>query len=241
MIENLHSIILKTVKYGDSKLIVDLLTRDRGRMSVVWRMPRSGKGRVNRNLFQPLTICDLQVEGKNRTQLPVVKDAHIAVPYISLNVDPVKMSVVFFLAEFLVQVSRDEQSDIRFFDFVESNLQWYDLADAMTANFHLMFLVRVSHFLGFFPNMESFQRGYVFDLRSAEFCGAVPLHRDFLPADESERLAMLMRMTPANMHHYRFTRDERNHTVEMMLRFYAIHLPGFREMKSWEVLKEVFR
>lgn len=240
MTEKKRCIILKTVKYGDNNLIVDMLTPDSGRVSAAWRMPR-GKGKTGRNVLQPLSICDVMLEQPRQSRLPIIKESHIAVPYTSLNIDPVKMSVAFFIAEFLSQVTRTEQQDAGFYDFIEKTLLWYDLADSGTANFHLMFLVRALRFLGFFPNLDTYTHGAVFDLRAAEFTPTIPLHKDYIIAGEAQGVQQLMRMTPANMHVYRLSRDERNRIVEILLQFYGLHVPGFREMKSWEVLKVVFR
>lgn len=242
MLENIRSIILRTVKFGDSSIIVDMLSDDYGRMSAVWRLSRSGKsrGKVSRNVFQPLTICDLTIERSGASKLPLIKDAHIAVPYVSLNVDPVKVSVAFFLAEFLCQVTHEGQRDSSLFDFTELMLKWYDLVESHAANFHLMFLVKASLYLGFCPNMETYHDGDFFDMRTAEFCSLTPLHRDFLRPDEAQRIGILMRMSPANMHLFRFNRAERTRTIEILLRFYAIHVPGFREMKTWDILRSLF-
>lgn len=240
MQQKLHSIVLKTVKYGDNQLIVDVLSRETGRQSVVWRLPKRGK-MVGRNIFQPLTQLEMECEQKGSTSLPLLKDAHITYPYTSLHTDPVKMSVCFFLAEFLCLATRAEQPDNNLFDFAEQSLQWYDLASSATANFHLMFLVRLSRFLGFYPDMETWHEGALFDLRAAEFSDTAPLHRDFLRVDESRYVSLIMRMTPSNMHRFLLSHTERNHAIEVMLRFYELHIPGFRELKSWQVLKEVFK
>lgn len=241
MLKKSDSIILKTVKYGDSQLIIDMLTLEYGRMSVVWKMPRKRKGSVGPHIFQPLTIVQMECEQKSQKGLPLLKECHISSPYYSIYTDPVKMSVCFFVAEFLVLVTKAEQSDSLFYSFVENSLKWYDVADSATANFHLMFLVRASKFLGFYPNMETYSEGYFFDLKAAEFVPSMPLHRDALQPSEAALVSVLMRMTPSNMHLFRFSRTERNRAVEVMLRFYSLHIPGFREMKSWDVLKEIFR
>lgn len=240
MTEKYYAIILRTVKYGDTNLIVDTLTRERGRTSFVWRLPSRARGRAGRNLFQPLTICEITAEQRNMTAMPLIREVHVAVPYTTLIVDPVKASVAFFLAEFLVQVSRAEQPDDSFFDFVEKSLQWFDVATEATANFHIMFLVQVSHFLGFHPNMEDYYDNACFDMRQACFCVGIPSHKDFLLPEDARRLALLVRMTPANMHLYKFSRTDRNRVVEQLLKFYSLHIPGFKEMKSWEVLQVLF-
>ena len=101
MQEKTRCIVLRTVKYGDQSLIVDLLTREVGRLSVVWRMPKTGKGKIKRQIFQILNILDVDYERRSANNLPVVKEAHIVEPYSTIPFDSVKLSVSFFIAEFL--------------------------------------------------------------------------------------------------------------------------------------------
>ena len=42
------------------------------------------------------------------------------------------------------------------------------------------------------------------------------------------------------MHLYAMTRAERMRCLEVMNLYYRLHLPGFPELKSLEVLKELF-
>ena len=46
MIVNTDAIVLRAVKYGDSKLVVDMFTRQCGRLSFIVSVPRSGRGRI---------------------------------------------------------------------------------------------------------------------------------------------------------------------------------------------------
>lgn len=240
MQEKTRCIILRTVKYGDQSLIIDTLSRECGRLSMVWRVPKSGKGKVRKQYFQPLSVLEVVYDRRASTSLPQLKDARLAEPYVSLPFDPVKLSVAFFIAEFLSMSTRDEQCDTSLYDFVEKSLVWYDATSGAPANFHLMFMMRISWFLGFYPDMDSYSPRTFFDMRAGEFAPNAPLHRDFLHPDEASRIALLMRMSPANMHLFRFSHDERNRIVELLLRFYSLHIPGFREMKSWEVLKAIY-
>lgn len=240
MQEKSRVIILRTVKYGDDKVIIDMLSRDYGRMSVIWRFPKMGKGKVRRQLFQPLMILELVFERKSPTSLPLLKDARLAEPYSTLLFDHVKLSVSFFIAEFLVFTMRDEQRNASLFDFIEKSLLWYDSASGTTANFHLMFMMRVSMFLGFYPDMDTFTPDSYFDLRAGQFVSSAPFHKDFLTPSDARSIVTLMRMSPANMHLFRMSHTERNRIVEILLRFYSLHIPSFHGLKSWEVLKEVF-
>lgn len=240
MQEKTRCVILRTVKYGDTTLIIDMLTREHGRMSVAWRQPRSGKGKVRKQYFQPLSILEIDYECRPSASLPMLKDVRLAEPYVSIPFNPVKLSIAFFIAEFLCMSTLDEQSDAALYDFVEKSLVWLDATENASANFHLMFMMRISWFLGFYPDLESYTPSSFFDMRAGEFVDHAPLHKDFLQPVEASRIALLMRMSPYNMHLFRFSHIERNHIVELLLHFYSLHIPGFREMKSWDVLREIY-
>lgn len=234
-----HCIVLRTVKYGDNKLIVDFLTRDEGRLSAVWKISKSKNAKVHRQFFQPLTILEADFTRTPRQQMATLTDARLAETYSSLPFDSTKLSLVFFIAEFLLHTTRDQHGDAMLYDFVEQSLLWLDTTSRGIANFHLMFMMRMSRFLGFHPDMESFSPGCVFDMREGIFCSHVPIHQDFLLPQEAEKMLTLMRMTPANLHLYVMSRTERNRITDIALRFYGIHIPDFGEMKSLAILREL--
>ena len=49
-----------------------------------------------------------------------------------------------------------------------------------------------------------------------------------------------MRMNYDTMHLFEMSRAERNRCVEIILSYYRLHLPGFPELKSLEVLRELY-
>lgn len=240
MQEKTRCIVLRTVKYGDRSLIIDLLTREYGRVSVIWRVPKLGKGGVRRQYFQSLSILEVNYDRRSATSLPQLKEARIAEPYVTLHYDNVKLCVSFFIAEFLCLATRSEQYNPYLYDFVENSLVWYDASSVASANFHLMFMIRVSKFLGFYPNVDDYADGDFFDLRAGLFTHYPPTHKDFLGSEEARNIRNLMRMSASNMHLFRFSRVQRNNVIEVLLRFYTLHIPDFHALKSWDVLREVF-
>lgn len=239
MEQKTRCIVLRTVKYGDNKLIIDFLSREEGRISAAWKVPSSPRARIKRQLFQPLMILDVDFEQSPRQQLAQIRDARIATIYNTITTDGMKMSLAFFVAEFLSYATRDVHCDPVLYDFVEHSLHWLDASERGIYNFHLMFMMRTSRFLGFFPDLESYTCGALFDLREGRFCTFVPLHSDYLKAEDAERLLLLMRMSPYNLHLFRMTRQERNHIIDLCLHFYRLHIPAFGEMKTLEVLREL--
>ena len=117
---------------------------------------------------------------------------------------------------------------------------WLDSSPSPTANFHLVFMMRLSLFLGFYPNLDDFVPGCVFDLRNGSFSSVAPLHSDYLLPDEASQMSLMMRMNYSTMHLFKFTRAQRNRLLDVIVQYYRLHIPGFPEMKSLDVLRNIY-
>lgn len=236
---NTRCIVLRTIKYGDNSIIADLLTREWGRLSVAVKVGAGGNGRRRRLMFQPLNILEITCKRRQGKQLTLVTEERMAEAYTSLPFNGIKMSIAFFAAEFLLHATRDIQADEPLFDFIENSLLWLDTADHGVANFHLMLMLHLSKFIGFYPDTESYAVGYGFDLREGRFCSHAPIHRDYLQPQDAEKILQLMRMSAHNMHLFRMTRAERNRITDTILHFYRLHIPAFPELRSLDILREL--
>ena len=234
------ALVLSTVNYGDRQLIVDLLTRQAGRQSFIVRLSQSPHGRVHRRLFQPLTLLDADFTLRPNRTLQRFSEVRMSRPWTSLTANPYKMPLVFFVAEFLRHATRDEQDVATLFDYVVDSVEWLDMASEGYANFHLVFMIRLSMFLGFFPNLESYEPGACFDLRSGCFSTTVPPHPNYIQADEAEAMVGLMRLSFTTMRLFRMSREQRNRCVDVILDFYRLHIPAFPELKTLGVVRELF-
>lgn len=240
MLTKTEAIVLHAFKYGETRMIVDMYTRVYGRLSFVVPLPKSPKGRIKKQFFQPMTLLTIEVDVRPRQQLQKLSHAAITLPLPSLQTHPSKLSITLFLAEFLYHALKGEQQNEPLFDYVISSLQWLDGAESGVANFHLVFVMRLSRFLGFFPYLDGYKPGCYFDLRASSFCLQPPVHRDLLMPDEAEKVQLMMRMDYATMHVFRLTQDDRRRLLEIVLNYYRIHLPAFPELRSLGVLMELW-
>ena len=243
MLVKTKALVLHQLKYGDSRVIVDLFTREAGRLSVVVSIPKTSRGKLKRQYFQPLTLLSVELDQRPLVQLQHLRDASLLSPYASLYASPAKLSIALFVAEFLYHALKGEQQNIPLFDYVASSIEWLDGCEAHYANFHLVFLMRLSRLLGFYPNLESNagHDGLYFDLREARFSGVAPTHRDFLMPPDAAKIGLLMRMDFPTMHLFRLSHDERNRILDVLLTYYRLHLPAFPELRSTGVLQEIYR
>ncbi|AGB27491.1 DNA repair protein RecO [Prevotella dentalis DSM 3688] len=235
-----RAVVLHALKYGESQLIVDVLTRVQGRLSFICHLSRSGRGRTKKQLFQPLTVLELVFDHRPAQQLQRFRDLRLAAPFVSIPFDAAKLSISLFTAEFLTYATRGELQNEQLYDYVERSIAWLDNVTSGYANFHLVFMMRLSRFIGFFPNLADNVRGAWFDLRNGCFVLRQPGHPDYLRPDEASRIGLLMRMDFDNMRFFRMSRQERNRCTEIILYYYRLHVAGFPELKSLDVLHELF-
>ena len=249
MLTKTPAIVLHALKYGETRLIVDMFTRSHGRLSFIVSLPRSPKGKIKKQFFQPLTLLEIETDVRPRLQLQKLSDVRLLHPFSTIPFEPDKLTISLFLAEFLYYAIRGEQQNVPLFDYVTDSIQWLDGQEGRFANFHLVFLMRLSRFLGFYPNLDDSDvkggkdepSSLYFDLRESRFCAVPPLHRDFLYPSDAEKIGLLMRMDYATMHLFRLSHEDRNRILEVLLDYYRLHLPAFPELRSTAVLQELFR
>ncbi len=241
MLTKTEAVVLHALKYGETRLIVELFTRSHGRLSCIASIPKTSKGKLKKQLFQPLTLLELEADIRPKAQLQPLKEARLAVPFVTIPFDPHKLAIALFTAEFLYYALRSEQRNEPLFDYVVNSIAWLDGQDRQYANFHLVFLIRLSRFLGFYPNLSNYAAGDYFDLRESTFLAAPPVHRDFLYPQEAEKIQLMMRMDFPTMHLFRMRHAERNRLLEVILYYYRLHLPDFPELKSITVLQDLYR
>ena len=283
MQETLRGIVLRTVRYGDTSLIVDLFTESHGRMSFMASTSRAKRSVRSVSFWQPLSMVEFSAELlPNGGKLPRPSDVRTYYNYIDLPFSPIKSTLALFLAEFLSAALREEKENTPLYRYIESSLQWLDLADspASIANFHLAFLMHLSRFIGIYPNLDvsgdlnpdpplsavnsplstvhsplstvHFQLSTVhfqlstlnsqlyFDLLAGTYCDRQPSHAHFLRNEEARVLPVLFRMNYPTMHLFRLSRRERQRILHVLNEYYRLHVPGFPELKSLEILQELF-
>jgi len=241
MLTKTQAIVLHAFKYGESRLIVDVFTRQAGRLSFIVTMPKSPRGRMKKQFFQPLSLLEMEFDLRPKVQLQKMGNVQLAYAYSSVPFEASKLSISLFMAEFLYHALKGEQQNEPLFDYVRYSMEWLDGCQSSVANFHLVFLMHLSRFLGFFPNLEGWQEGCCFDLRAGVFSKEVPTHRDYVQPTEAGRMEVLMRMDYPTMHLFRMSHHDRQRLLETAISYYRLHLPDFPELKSLAVLQEIYQ
>lgn len=241
MFQKTKGIVLHVLKYNDTSNIVDIYTQQNGRVSFLVKLPRSRKSGVRAVLFQPLALVELETEIRLTGNLHRVREAKTLHPFRTLPYDPYKSSIALFLAEFLYRALKEEASNEPLFAYLQYSIRWLDECENRRfANFHLVFLMRLSRFLGLYPNVDGYTSGCYFDMLNAGFTPVQPKGGVYLKPDEAARIRLLLRMNYETMHLFGMSRTERARCLTVINDYYRLHLPDFPVLKSLDVLQELF-
>lgn len=236
----IHSkaIVLNSLKYGDTSLIAKLFTAEAGVQSFMLRgVLQSRKGKLKKAHFQPLTQLEIIASTSTSGRLGYVREAAISYPYTTLHSDVRKSAIAMFLSEVLSQALREEESNLPLFRYLETALQWLD-QHGQVANFHLAFLIGLTRYLGFYPAQDDPGAG-IFDLAEGAFCREPTLN----PCMAGEEVAYFKAFLGTGfgaIHQVGMTQKQRRSLLASLMRYYEIHLNGFRNPKSLAVLDAVF-
>lgn len=239
MLEKTRGIVLHTVKYSDSGIVATLYTREFGRLSVLVRGLRKKKSGKYAVTFQPMFILELEFYHKPSRDIQLLKEYSLVYPFYSIHSDIRKSSVAIFLGEVLSSVLAEETSNTMMFGFIEDSILWFEKTSADFANFHLSFLTGLSRHLGIAPSMRKDPEKFL-DLRNGNFTVLPPVHGDYASEEISSIVSQLMKTSLDESNNIRLTGRLRNEVLETLVRYYEIHLPSLRKIKSLDVLKEVF-
>lgn len=240
MLERSLGIVLHQLRYNDESVIVNIYTQLHGNVGFLVKMPKQKRSNVKTQLLRPLNVLELDFDFRPNQTLQRIRDLKLHISYESLPYDHIKGTVSLFLSEFLYYALKHELENHTLFQYLCNSLQWFDRSEKGLANFHLVFLMRLTRFLGFWPNVQDYVQGMVFDLRDATMVSVFPVHGQYLDSKESAFLPRLLRMDYATMHLFRFNRQQRARVLDALVDYYRMHIPEFPELKSLDVLRTVF-
>lgn len=240
MQEKTRGIVLRVLRYSDQAIIVDIYTELRGCLSFWVKSTASRKASVKNMFFTPLSMLELNYDFKPAASMQRIRDVRFAYVYSTLPFEPMKAAVGLFLSDFLYRVLKQETANRPLFAYLDYSLQWFDRSESSYANFHLVFITRLTRFLGFYPNVEAYHKGDYFDMLNACFVSSRPMHAAYLGPEEAATIPMFMRMNYDSMRFFVMNRISRARYIEVINDYYRLHIPDFPELKSLDVLKELF-
>lgn len=248
MLSKSQVIVLHTIKYGDNGIVLQCYSNTCGRQALFLRV--SAKNKIIISNLHRLSILDV-VTYHSGSSMPTVKELEPVMRLDSIRTNIYKNTIAIFLSELLVKCIKESESNLRLYQFLVSSISILEHLEGTFANFHIHFLVHLSKMLGFMPVDNFSATNTLFDIQSARFiapgpaagyatAGSAAVPSSCFSAVESELLHAILNTPAIESSGIRCNGELRLAFSKQMIRYLSAHLGINFDMKSLDVLHEVF-
>lgn len=246
MPDKLHKtkgIVLRTVKYGETSIIVTIFTELFGVQSYLVNGVRTStkKGAGKANLFQPSAILELVVYHNELKHLNRIKEFKWSIIYQHILSDVPKNAVALFMVELLTKCLKQPEGNADLFHFVEEVFLKLDESEgAVMANLPLFFALHLPYHFGFRITDNYSDKNSFLDLMEGSFFHEQPHHPHFLEDKQAAVTSQLLKvMQPEELENIKLYHDFRRNLLHVYETYYALHIQDFGTMRSLPVLREI--
>lgn len=238
MVVTTNAIVFSSIKYAEADLIVSCFTESAGLKSYLLRnILKSRKGKLRASYFQPLTQLEIVAVHRDKGSLERIREAKLIEPYKSLHTDVIKGAVVMFLAEILRTCIQEEEPNKLLFEYLQQSLVWLDSHDTI-ANFHILFLLKLSAYLGFYPDESTLNKKY-FNLEEG-FFEELPSGLASEEGPHVEAFKGFFGIDFDALVRIKLAKTVRSDVLNLILLYYKLHLQAYKNPKSLLVLNQLF-
>lgn len=246
MIYKTRGVVLRTIKYGETSVVVNIFTALFGVQAYLVNGIRTQKRSGNKAaMFQPGAILDMEVYHNEQKAMQRIRECSWAFLYEHILSDVVKNSIALYMVELLYKTLKQPEAHADLFNFCEDALIQLDSADnSVAANFPLYFSLHLANFFGFKISnnrLDPAEENIYLDLLEGTFANTQPRHPHFIQGQHALITSELLKiMQPAELVQLKINQQLRKELLFKYQEYYALHLPEFGQMKTLQVLHEVF-
>ena len=242
MTHKTKGIVLRSIKYGETSLVVTIFTELFGIQTYMVNGVRTSKKSSSKaNHFQPAAILDLVVYHSESKSMQRIKEFNWAVLYNEVLNSVIKNSIASFMVELLQKCLKQPEPNTDLFNFYEDVLMQLDVADkTVAANLALFISLQLPHFFGFRIADNYSTEISILDLAEGNFTDHLPAHPHFIDGEKAQLTAQLLKvMQPHELEFFKLNREQRRDLLLKYMDYYALHISDFGQMKTLVVLHEV--
>ncbi len=240
MIQKTKAIVLNTIKYSDNTSIVRLYTEHFGAITTMIRTGKTKKARMKANMFQALFLLAVELDYKQNKDIQHCKEVGLDLMFNSIPFDITKSSIAMFLAEFLSRVLKEEEANAQLFEFLHTSIQLLDEIDSGVANFHLIFLYKLTKFLGLYPTDNYSSELSCFDVSKGCYSAYYAGNKYLTNKTTARYLHLIADSNFNSLNTISLSGKQRSALLNTLVLYYKYHLADIGTIKSLEVFNEIF-
>ncbi len=233
------AIVISTLKYGEADVIAKCFTQEKGLVSYMLKgIRKSKRAKLRMSMFQQLSLIEIEAFHKENKNLQYLREVKLYNPYQNLQSNVYKSSMVMFISEVIKNCIQEEEKNEALFQFLNDSCIYLDKAEHFK-NFHLHFIVKLTKYLGFYPDNQSKDFPY-FDMQNGVF--QLKEYSSYSFNDSNSALLKLLMSSEYydDSQDISLNQDRRKHFLDFMMLYFEMQLQGFKKPKSLEVLQQIF-
>ncbi|QQR99102.1 MAG: DNA repair protein RecO [Sphingobacteriales bacterium] len=236
MLEKTEGIVLKTIKYGESSLIVKLFTEKFGLIPILFKGIRTNKNK-EANIFQPGFIIDVSIYFKENKNILLSKERNINYVYKSITNNMSKLSIVYFIVEIILHCTKEQQINTEEYQYLKEFLLQIDNETENLENYPLIFMYQLSAILGFKPMCFDDDENRYFNLEKGVF-EEIPPQQQNIDAQKSKYLYHMLN-TLDNQQKIKYTTTERQILLDIWINYYQYQITEFKKLNTPTILHQI--
>lgn len=227
-----QAILLNRISYSETSLILTFYTLKNGIQKFIFQ---GGKKKAHQ-LF-PLGISEITYYKRPDSDLGKLTAVENSRMLNELPFNPIKSSIAFFIAEVLQKCLKTEEAEENLFLFLEEKIQELDKSKDISF-FPISFLLDFSMYMGIYPNKEDNENKY-FNVMEGIIANNIPLTGDIYYEGEAVQLLSAIIDSGDTIDSGINNKVNRSKGLEILIHYYQLHIPQFKELKSLEVIREI--
>lgn len=241
MIYHTNGIVLRTIKYGETSVVVNIFTELFGIQSYLVNGVRTSGKSGKAHFFQPTSMLELEVYHNELKNLQRIKECKWSYLYKNLWRDVIKNSVGLYMTELLQKGLKQPESNPDLFNFCEDAFIQLDIAsETVTANFPLYFCLNLAQFFGLKLEDTYSDERCILDLQDGTFVEHTPHHPHFLDAGHSFTISQLLKAQhPYDLDQIKLNKSTRRDLLMALQDYYSLHIQDFGSLKTLPILREL--
>ncbi|MEN6618449.1 MAG: DNA repair protein RecO [Rikenellaceae bacterium] len=240
MLQKLQLIVLHTIKYRDTSLIVQGYSNLGGRQSFVIRTGRSTKNYAALSLLHPLSIIDAELVAGSWGDMATIKECTPAYKLSEIRCNLHKSSIAIFISELIYRTIKEIEQNTEMYNFISRSVLQLETLESGFANFHAYFIVELCKHIGYTPESNYSHSKPLFDIVSAGFTDNPVMADMSFSLKSSSILAAILNIKPESLCSLKITGNERYSFIKDMIKYISHHIGYQIEIRSLNVLHEVF-
>lgn len=239
MISKTRGIVLRNTNYAENSIVTKIFTSEFGIQAYLVNGVRNNKGAIKISVLQPLNILEMEVYHKSVEGIQRIKEARPDPLLMTVGSDINKSCISMFMLEILNRTLNEEAESIYLYDFVEDSIIHLDTCKSELALFPHYFLLQLSKYLGFFPELD-YSVNLTLDLHEGRMLAEPDNNAQYaLNSSENELLKQLGSTKINDLGNLKSPRNIRSSLLNKLIVYYQLHMAGNAQFKSLEILHQL--